>query len=507
MATPSVPLDAIRQPAVLIDAVGRIIAANELAEAHSTRGLMGLSAEDLTGIFDVRSPDGGPVRDVGSTLSRALAGEVVAGLPFAVTLTDGRRLEILATVSPVREGVTVGSVLVLWQDVTARLEADRALRESEERLRLAQMGAGIGIWDRDRATDRIVVAPGFFERYGLDAATMTVYQDYEQFIHPDDRAMVEARRRAALAAGEPIDLEFRVVLPSGEVAWIRLMARELTDARSPLGRVAGVIIDVTDSKRAEAALRESEERYRELVEQAGSIILRFDLDGRITFVNEFSQRFFGYASDEILGRNVVGTIIPETESSTGRDLAEMVRDIVRTPDRYAENENENIRKNGERVWVRWTNRAIVKPDGTVREILSVGTDSTGRRRAEEALVESEADARSFFKNMIDPCAICEMVVDERGEPADIRLVDVNPAFEQTLSLPSHLIIGQTAFMIFPAQYREWLDLFLEVSRQRTFIRVEDPHPALDRWYHVTGSPVRHGRVAVVFRDITAERTG
>ena len=122
----------------------------------------------------------------------------------------------------------------------------------------------------------------------------------------------------------------------------------------------------------------------------------------------------------------------------------------------------------------------------------VVTDITDRRRAEDALVESEADARSFFVNMVDACAVCELVVDERGDPVDIRLVDVNPAFERALSLPSGQIVGQTAFMILPTLHHEWLGLFLEVSRQRTFIQVEDAYPALDRWYHLTAYPVRGG---------------
>jgi light-regulated signal transduction histidine kinase (bacteriophytochrome) len=107
--------------------------------------------------------------------------------------------------------------------------------------------------------------------------------------------------------------------------------------------------------------------------------------------------------------------------------------------------------------------------------------------------------------MVDACAICETVLNEYGEPIDIRLVDVNPAFSRALSLPAELIMGQTAFMILPALAQEWFDLFLKVSRDRVFIEVEEPFPALDRWYHVTGFPVRYGRVAVVFRDITEHR--
>ena len=137
--------------------------------------------------------------------------------------------------------------------------------------------------------------------------------------------------------------------------------------------------------------------------------------------------------------------------------------------------------------------------------LSIWRDITERVRAEEEMTESEADARSFMANMIDACAICETVRDDRGEPVDIRLVEVNPALARELCLPAEQIVGRTAYSILPFLPRSWFDLFLEVDRTRRPLVVEEPFPALGRWYHVTGFPVRRGRVAVVFRDITDRR--
>lgn len=135
-------------------------------------------------------------------------------------------------------------------------------------------------------------------------------------------------------------------------------------------------------KQAETALKESEEKYRELVESANSIILRRDISGRVTFLNGFGQRFFGYSEEEILGKNIMGTIIPPTES-TGRDLALMMREIVIDPDGYVSNVNENMRRDGERVWVAWANKPIMDNNGQVVELLCIGNDITGRKRAEE----------------------------------------------------------------------------------------------------------------------------
>ncbi len=147
---------------------------------------------------------------------------------------------------------------------------------------------------------------------------------------------------------------------------------------------------------AEASLREREERYRELVENANSIILRLDAEGNIVFFNEFAQRFFGYSADEIYGRCLVETIVPSTESS-GRDLSSMIDDLIRYPDRFASNENENIRKNGERVWVAWTNKGIRDEQGRITGILCIGNDITSKQRVEKALKLDEARFQALFE--------------------------------------------------------------------------------------------------------------
>ena len=159
------------------------------------------------------------------------------------------------------------------------------------------------------------------------------------------------------------------------------LIEELENLRKDLVRLRGV---ETERKSAEASLRESKTKYRELVENANSIILRMDTQGHITFFNKFAQHFFGYAEHEILGQNVIGTIMPETDLS-GRDLAAMIKDVGLHPERYVNNENENIRRNGERVWIAWTNKPILDDKGRIAEILCIGNDITERKQAEEEL--------------------------------------------------------------------------------------------------------------------------
>ncbi len=158
--------------------------------------------------------------------------------------------------------------------------------------------------------------------------------------------------------------------------------------------------DSLDLKRAYQAQAESEKKYRELVENANSIILKWDRDGRVTYLNEFAERFFGFSQQEIIGQNIIGTIVPETESS-GRNLVEMMRNICETPSEFINNENENMRKNGDRVWISWNNHRLEDSQGNTEGILSVGQDITERKKIEAKLQRSELRFRSFVENVND----------------------------------------------------------------------------------------------------------
>ena len=153
-------------------------------------------------------------------------------------------------------------------------------------------------------------------------------------------------------------------------------------------------------QQADTAKRESENKYRELVENASSIILKIDTEGRITFFNEYAQRFFGYSEAEILGRNVLDTIVPETES-TGRSMVEMVKDILDHPGMDSLSINENICKDGTRVWVSWNNHTLVNADGSKAGMLSIGQDITEQKKFEEELKKSEQRFRAFVENAND----------------------------------------------------------------------------------------------------------
>jgi len=157
--------------------------------------------------------------------------------------------------------------------------------------------------------------------------------------------------------------------------------------------------NLAEKKEAKKVQQEIAKKYRDLVDNANSIIIHWNAKGEIVFMNPYGLDFFGYSMEELVGRKIVGTIVPEKESTTKRNLALLMKDIQKNPDEYKDNENENMRKEGSRVWVAWTNKAIsVRGENTV-EILSVGNDITHRKRAQQEIEQRTKQLRKLNRQL------------------------------------------------------------------------------------------------------------
>ncbi|MFZ0450826.1 MAG: ATP-binding protein, partial [Desulfatiglandaceae bacterium] len=135
-------------------------------------------------------------------------------------------------------------------------------------------------------------------------------------------------------------------------------------------------------------MQDSAKKYRELVENANSIILRVDMDGGIVFFNEFAQRFFGYKENEILGKNIVSTVLPAT-AAVEQDVRNLINKIKTQPEKRFTTESRTQRKSGETVWIVWTFKPNLDTGGAVQEILCIGNDITELKVTEKKRHELE----------------------------------------------------------------------------------------------------------------------
>ncbi|HHP7245347.1 MAG TPA: PAS domain S-box protein, partial [Elainellaceae cyanobacterium] len=288
------------------------------------------------------------------------------------------------------------SVLGIGVRVTERKRAELALREGQERYATLARVSPVGIFRTDTEGNCQYFNERGCEIIGLKLEE-TLGKAWIRALHPDDRELVLSEWTRTLETDAPFIAEYRFVRPDGEHIWVFGQAVSEKDSNGAILGYVGTITDITDRKHTEEALQESEAEYRVLVETANCIILRWDADGHIRFINDYGQHFFGYRPSELVGRHVFGTLVPDIETS-GRNLREVIEGIRRHPRRYPFIEHENIRHDHTRVWVAWSNQPLYDGSGNLIEILSVGTDATERKAAEEALRRSELKFRNIFEN-------------------------------------------------------------------------------------------------------------
>jgi PAS domain S-box-containing protein len=252
------------------------------------------------------------------------------------------------------------------------------LRESQERHRI--------IFDGSQDAIFISGADGAILIFNRSATQLTGYRPDELINLKifDLYAKVDPERHSdffkRIWAGQSISGEAKIGRKDGRTIYTEFSSRKIVIAGKACAHT--IARDITARKKSEAALRRSEAKYRDLVQNTNSIIVRYDPLGHITFFNEYARKFFGFSEEEIIGRNILGSIIP-WRSSEGRDYRSLMMDFLKHPERYPTNEIENVRRGGSRAWIAWNNKPIRDKTDRIVEILSVGVDVTQRKQAQD----------------------------------------------------------------------------------------------------------------------------
>jgi len=203
------------------------------------------------------------------------------------------------------------------------------------------------------------------------------------------------------------------------------------------GRILKLLDEITSHS---LQLSRSRQEYHDLVHSARSIILRLDREGTCTFFNEYAQLFFGFSKEEMVGKSVIGTIIPKTGKGES-DLEQLISDLTSKPGNFPVNTNQNVCKDGKYVWVYWTNSPIFNENGELTEILCVGTDITKRKIMETQL----QNTRNYIRNIID--SMPSVII---GLDSDYRVTHFNTAAQRMAVINSSQIEGMEVELAFPS---------------------------------------------------------
>jgi PAS domain S-box-containing protein len=290
-----------------------------------------------------------------------------------------------------REHVIVAVAIVLLQAllISGLLVQNRRLRRAEERLKLgedrmsfAAESANLGLWQLDAETLQIWVTDHCRRILGLDAEGEVTQRSFITACHPHDRQQATQTCLNAIDHGTSYEQEYRVVHHDGSVRWILDRARNVVDASGKTKRLTGVVIDITERKEAEEALRESEERYRNVVETQTELICRYLPDTTLTFVNDAYCRYFGRKREELVGGKFI-ELIPEHSRADALAHVHMLT-ATRQSVTY---EHQVTGKGGHRAWQQWTDHVICDSAGRVVELQGIGRDITELKKAKREIRE------------------------------------------------------------------------------------------------------------------------
>ncbi|HXF91671.1 MAG TPA: PAS domain S-box protein [Nitrospiraceae bacterium] len=269
-------------------------------------------------------------------------------------------------------------------------------------------------------------------------------RSYASIIHPEDRTMVEQQVHEAVAQRRAYVIEYRLLHRNGDVRWVYEKGQGVFGEDGRTRWLDGVIVDITDRKRVEAALQDSEERYRVLYEDTPSMYFMIDPDGTILSVNPFGAEQLGYTVEELVGQPILSVFHPEDRQAVTGEL-EMCLEHFGRP---MSEEVRKVRKDGAVMWVRETARAVqTAAHGPV--VLLVCEDTTDRKRAEDAQRESEERFRQLAEQIRE--------VFWLSDPEKNRIYYVSPGYEH--------IWGCSCDSLY-ASPRAWLDAIHPADRPR-----------------------------------------
>ena len=343
------------------------------------------------------------------------------------------------------------------RDLTERKMAEEALQQSEEKYRQVTDHSLTGVYIH-RGGRFIYVNRRLAEILGYPEAEI-VGRSFWELVHPDDREIVKTRGMAR-SRGEKVGsnhYEFRAVRSDGRIRWLEVMAStiQLGDATANMGNV----VDVTERRMAEEALRESEQQYRLLADNVTDVICVMDLDRLVfTYTSPSIERQWGYTPEEALSLSLAKILTPPSFEVATQVLAEELEEEKTgnaDPNRCRILESELYRKDRSTTWIEVSASFLRDETGKAISILGVTRDITERKRAEEALKESRERYRLILEASPDPVVLYDM---------EGNVIYFNPAFTRVFGWTLDELLGQRIDFV-PDEARPETNTMIEMAKR------------------------------------------
>jgi PAS domain S-box-containing protein len=343
---------------------------------------------------------------------------------------DGRILELVSAVA-----VQLGALL-------GRKQAEAALRDSEERFHLAMEGSELGLWDWNIVTGEAYLDQQWKKMLGYEVEEIeNNYQSWVRRLHPEDMPALMEAVNGYLEGKLPVyEVEFRMRSKSGEWKWI--VARGKVTERDAAGapvRMTGTHKDITEGKKAEEALRESERRFRAIFNSMFQLMGLMQPDGTLLQANQTALDFAGICAEEVVGVPFWETPWWRLDKEAQNQLKEAV--VRAAAGEFVRYEAEIAGAGDMVITIDFSIKPVFDETGQVVLLIPEGRDITERKVLEGEIALREARLNAFFSN-----APVGMAILDEG----LRFVQINEPLAAINGLPAPAHIGKTVREILPS---------------------------------------------------------
>jgi len=409
---------------------GDIIEANNSATAF-----YGYSKDELTNMkiddINILNPE-----EVYKYREQALAQEVNS-FNFQHRLKDNTLREVQVHSTPIKY-LNQDLLFSIIFDITEQKRSQDELDKIKSLLVETESLSKVGGWEYDVISENMIWTDEVYKIYGVDRQNFdpnNISQDLS-FYHEEDRKILEQHFQDAVQKGEDYDLVLRFKPANKEPKWIRTIGKTQRK-KGKIVKITGHIMDITQSKIAEEKIIASENRYRNLLETAGSIIVTMDRNALLTDFNESAEKITGYKKDEVLGKNWFDIFIP---SEDHKAIMEIFRNTLDTIPEAFIHDNEILLKDGSRRIISWNNNVIRDNAGEVIGALSIGRDVTDINKARDELKQygqtqkillSEVNHR--VKNNLTALISILHKTHEQADEKGLNIAAVLPVMEERIN--------------------------------------------------------------------------
>ncbi len=422
----------------LLSSEGKVLDTNQAGRemfGYNQNEILGLHTESL-------NADPEEASRVKTYFQTELKTKNVASLETRMRRKDGSKFLGLVTSALLQPGNPFGEQVVVGIDITQQKEAEEKLRKSEEMYRRLTDNMSDIVSELDSQGRYIYAGPAQKKLFGRDPNSLMGVSVLDN-VHPDDRIRVMSRMQDGIRTGKDQEVEYRLQHQDGHYIWIRSSGRFLFDEK---GNYTGMIVctsDISERKRAEELLSESENRFRSIVDQSPFAIIVFSPSGDVIHANETHLRLSGDTQETVVKYNIFRD--PQTEAVGLQPLLRRAFSGEQLTVPPFELDLQKTLGVGRRKILQGELYPIRDAKGNVFSVILVQEDVTERITAEKALRESEEKFRTIFE--IAPFSI-------RISDLDGNTIDANPAFCEAAGVPKDKVVNSNQYELFTLENPE-----------------------------------------------------